>query len=96
MILLKMRETICFWKFNGLFTRAAAYWVLGTLFSCTLFAQAPASYLPTTNKKAAEALERSTKFYNEKNFEKASQFADEALRHDSTLAEAYFLSLIHI
>lgn len=90
MILLKMRETICFWKFNGLCTRLGACWVLGTLFSCTLFAQAPASYLPTTNKKAAEALERSTKFYNEKNFEKASQFADEALRYDSTLAEAYF------
>ncbi len=41
-------------------------------------------------KKALEAYERSTKFFNEKNFEKAAQWADEALKYDSIYAEAHF------
>ena len=69
----------------------ALFWMVISVFlSWNLRAQAPAAYLPSTNKKASEAFEKSTKFFNEKSFEKASQFADEALRHDSTLAEAYF------
>jgi len=65
--------------------------VVGAMtFTQVILAQAPASYLPTTNKKAVEAFEKSTKLYSEKNFEKAAQLIDEALRYDSTMAEAYF------
>ncbi|MFN4144395.1 MAG: OmpA family protein [Runella sp.] len=42
-----------------------------------------------TPKKAVEALEKSTKFYQERNFEKASLWADEALKQDSLYAEAH-------
>ncbi len=45
---------------------------------------------PVNTKKAVEAFEKSTKFFNEKNFEKAAQWNDEALKFDSTYAEAYF------
>lgn len=46
--------------------------------------------LPANVKKAQDALEKSTKFFNEKNFEKAAQWTDEALKYDPAYAEAYF------
>ncbi|AXE21722.1 flagellar motor protein MotB [Runella rosea] len=37
-----------------------------------------------------EAFERSTKFFNEKNYEQANRWTDETLKYDSTFAEAHF------
>ncbi|MEZ4901086.1 MAG: flagellar motor protein MotB, partial [Spirosomataceae bacterium] len=44
----------------------------------------------TTNKKAQQAFEKSTKFYAEKNFAMAAAWVDEALKNDSVFAEAHF------
>ncbi|WP_229599134.1 OmpA family protein [Runella sp. CRIBMP] len=62
------------------------------LISSSLFAQSPQSFLPNAsgNKKAIEAFERSTKFFNEKNYEQANRWTDETLKYDSTFAEAHF------
>jgi outer membrane protein OmpA-like peptidoglycan-associated protein len=43
-----------------------------------------------TNKKAAEAYQKSTKFFAEKNFDQANRWVDETLKYDSTFAEAHF------
>lgn len=53
-------------------------------------AQASAYVNSSSNKKALEAFEKSTKFFNEKDLGRASQWVDEALKYDSTLAEAHF------
>ncbi|WP_229599764.1 OmpA family protein [Runella slithyformis] len=55
-------------------------------------AQSPQSFLPNAsgNKKAMEAFERSTKFFNEKNYEQANRWTDESLKYDSAFAEAHY------
>lgn len=66
--------------------------LLFILISSSLFAQSPQSFLPKAsgNKKAMEAFERSTKFFNEKNYEQANRWTDESLKYDSTFAEAHY------
>lgn len=63
----------------------------GIVSFCSI-AQSPQSFLPNAsgNKKAIEAYERSTKFFNEKNYEQANRWTDESLKYDSTFAEAHY------
>lgn len=52
--------------------------------------QESAQKVNSNNKKAQEAFEKSTQFFAKKNFEMATTWTDEALKYDSTYAEAHF------